>query len=222
MIMKNFSAIQNSPLFQGVGAPELSEMLKCLGARSRARAKGESVLSEGDPAREIGLVESGLVHVVKVDAWGNKNIIAQISSGGMFAEAFACGGADVLPVSVMAAADSVVLLLDFQKVTMRCSSACAFHSLMIRNLLGILAKKSIALQGKMEHITKRTTREKLMSYLSETARLKGSKRFEIPFDRQGLADYLSVERSALSAVMSRLKSEGAISYRKSRFEILSL
>jgi CRP-like cAMP-binding protein len=72
----------------------------------------------------------------------------------------------------------------------------------------------------MEHITKRTTREKLLSYLSEQSRLHGSREFSVPFDRQGLADYLSVERSALSAEMSRLKSEGVINYRKSHFELL--
>ncbi|MDR1135416.1 MAG: helix-turn-helix domain-containing protein, partial [Clostridiales Family XIII bacterium] len=131
-----------------------------------------------------------------------------------------CGGVGVLPVTVVAAADTEVCFMDFQRVISTCSSACMFHTLLIRNMIGVFARKNIMLAGKMEHITKRTTREKLLSYLSEQSKLRGNKSFEIPFDRQGLADYLSVERSALSAEMSRLKAERIISYRKSHFELL--
>jgi CRP-like cAMP-binding protein len=95
-----------------------------------------------------------------------------------------------------------------------------FHTLLIRNMIGVFARKNIMLAGKMEHISKRTTREKLLSYLTEQSELRKSRSFAIPFNRQELADYLSVERSALSAEMSRLKTEGIINYRKSHFELL--
>jgi CRP-like cAMP-binding protein len=218
--LKNFSALQKSPLFQGVSEAELAGMTKCLGARTKTYSKGESVYRAGDFVREVGVVAEGRVHIVKDDAWGNQNIIAEITSGEMFAEAFVCGGIDVLPVSVVSASGCEIMFVDFQRIITQCGNACVFHSLLIRNIVGVLARKNIMLQGKMEHITKRTTREKLLSYLSEQARKRGSSSFEIPFDRQGLADYLSVERSALSAEMSRLKSEGVINYRKSRFELL--
>jgi CRP-like cAMP-binding protein len=165
------------------------------------------------------MVVSGSVHIVKDDAWGNSNIIAEISDGEMFAEAVVCSGIGILPVSVIAAADSEVMFFDFQRVIQTCSSACVFHTMLIRNMIAVFARKNVLLTGKMEHITKRTTKEKLLSYLSEQARVHNSSSFEIPFDRQGLADYLSVERSALSSEMSKLKLNGVITYRKSHFEL---
>jgi CRP-like cAMP-binding protein len=218
--MKNFSALKQSSLFQGVSEEELGSLVKCLGCTWRSYGKGEAVCLAGDFVREIGIVVSGRVHLIKDDAWGNSNIITEVAEGGMFAEAVVCGGVGVLPVTVVAAADTEVCFMDFQRVISTCSSACMFHTLLIRNMIGVFARKNIMLADKMEHITKRTTREKLLSYLSEQSKLRGGKSFEIPFDRQGLADYLSVERSALSAEMSRLKAERIINYRKSRFELL--
>ncbi|MDR1045481.1 MAG: Crp/Fnr family transcriptional regulator [Candidatus Adiutrix sp.] len=218
--MKNFSALKQSPLFQGVSEEELVLLAKCLGCTLKSYGKGETVYLAGDFVREIGLVVCGRVHLIKDDSWGHSNIIAEIANGEMFAEAVVCGGVGVLPVTVVAAADTEVCFMDFQRVISTCSSACMFHTLLIRNMIGVFARKNMMLAGKMEHITKRTTREKLLSYLSEQSKLRGSDRFEIPFDRQGLADYLSVERSALSAEMSRLKTSGIINYRKSHFELL--
>lgn len=141
--MKNFSVLQNSPLFSGVSDTELAEMTKCLGAKFKTYGKGESVYLAGDFVREIGVVAGGKVHIVKDDAWGNQNIIAEIGEGEMFAEAFVCGGVGVLPVSVIAAADSEVMFADFQRIMTHCSNACVFHSLLIRNIVGILARKNI-------------------------------------------------------------------------------
>jgi CRP-like cAMP-binding protein len=215
-----FSALKKSPLFQGVSEEELGSLVKCLGCAFRKYKKDETIYLAGESVREIGIVMSGRIHIVKDDAWGNSNIIAEISESGMFAEAGVCGGTGVLPVTVISAADTSVCFADFQRVITLCSSACVFHTLLIRNLIGVFARKNMMLASKMEHITKRTTREKLLSYLSEQSELHASRGFDIPFDRQELADYLSVERSALSAEMSRLKADGIIDYRKNHFELL--
>ena len=218
--MNDFSVLQKSPLFQGVSDTELAEMTKCLGAKAKTYGKGESIYRAHDYVREIGFVIEGRVHIVKDDAWGNHNIVSEICTGEIFAEAFVCGGVGILPLSVIAASDCIIMFADFQRIITQCSNACVFHAMLIRNIVGVLARKNIMLQSKIEHITKRTTREKLLSYLSEQARQCGANSFEIPLNRQGLADYLSVERSALSAEMSRLKSDGIIDYRKSHFEII--
>ncbi|MDR3254850.1 MAG: Crp/Fnr family transcriptional regulator [Synergistaceae bacterium] len=218
-IKNNFAALKKSVLFQGVSEEELVSLLKCLGCTFRSFVKGETIYSVGSYAREIGVVVDGSVHIVKDDDWGNNNIIAKMSDGEMFAEAVVCGGVGILPMSVVAAADSEVMFFDFQRLIQTCSSACIFHTMLIRNMIVAFARKNMLLAGKMEHITKRSTREKLLSYLSEQARVHKSNSFEISFDRQGLADYLSVERSALSAEMSKLKSDGVINYRKSHFEL---
>jgi CRP-like cAMP-binding protein len=138
----------------------------------------------------------------------------------LFAEAVVCSGMGRIPASVVAREKSEIFFADYKRVVTSCPSSCAFHSKLIRNMLGILARKNIMMSTKLEHITKRTIKEKLLSYLAEQAKRKGSRSFEIPYNRQELADYLSVERSALSAEMSKLKSGGVIDYRKNSFELL--
>jgi CRP-like cAMP-binding protein len=216
---KNYPLLAKSPLFQGISETELASLVKCLGSTFRAYKRDEAVHLAGDFVRGIGIVVNGRVHLVKDDAWGNSNILAEISGGDMFAEAIVCGGVGLLPFTVRATADTEVMFIDFQRIVTACTSACVFHTLLIRNMIGVIARKNIMLVGKMEHITKRTTRDKLLSYLSEQSKLHRSDSFEISFNRQELADYLSVERSALSAEMSRLKAAGLINYRKSRFTL---
>ena len=220
--MSWYFTLKKSPLFQGVSEEELGFLVKCLGCLEREYKKDETVFLAGDFVREIGIVLSGRLHIVKDDAWGNSNIIAEISDGEMFAEAVVCGGISALPVSVIAIDDTRVCFIDFQRIVSTCSSACVHHILLIRNMIGVFARKNIMLTGKMEHITKRTTREKLLSYLSEQSEAQKSRVFTIPFDRQELADFLSVERSALSAEMSKLKADGMINYRKNQFELLEI
>ncbi|MDR0856232.1 MAG: Crp/Fnr family transcriptional regulator [Clostridiales bacterium] len=216
--MKKFSPVlRASPLFAGIGDDGFDAMLGCLGARTRAYAKDETIYFEGDAVTEIGLVLDGRLHLIKDDMWGNASIVAEIAPPDMFAEAVVCGGIGTAPVNVVAKEASEVLFIDYQRVLAGCPSACAFHAALIRNMIGILARKNITLAAKLEHLAKRTTREKLLSYLAEQARQKKSGAFDIPFNRQELADYLFVERSALSAEMSRLKADGRIDYRKNHF-----
>jgi CRP-like cAMP-binding protein len=217
---KNLSELVKSPLFHGISESELASLVKCAGCTFKSFSKGETVYMAGQFVREIGLVISGCVHAVKDDAWGNSNIFAEITDGEMFAESFVCGGLGILPMSVVAVRDTRTMFFDFQRIISTCSSACVFHTILIRNMVSVFARRNIMLAGKMEHITKRTTKEKLLSYLSEQAKLSGSRSFCIPFNRQELADYLSVERSALSAEMSKLKAESVINYRKNYFELL--
>jgi CRP-like cAMP-binding protein len=142
-----------------------------------------------------------------------------VELGGLFGEAFACAGAENLPVGVMAAEESEILLMNHERMLTSCPSACAFHTALIRNLTRILAEKNVILTQKLEHVTRRTTREKLLSYLSARAKLAKGNVFDIPFSRQELADYLSVERSAMSAELSRMRNEGLLRYKRNHFEL---
>jgi CRP-like cAMP-binding protein len=215
-----FGKLKQSPLFEGISENEMGSLVACLGCSLRAYDKGETVYHYGDVVREIGIVVEGRVHIIKSDAWGNANILAEAAEGEMFAEAVVCSGVGAMPVSVEAITPVRILFVDFQRIVTSCSSACAFHAILVRNMISVIARKNILLSGKIEHITKRTTKEKLLSYLSEQSRLHGHGVFEIPFNRQELADYLSVERSALSAEMSKLRDEGVIAYHKNQFELL--
>ncbi|MEG0070303.1 MAG: Crp/Fnr family transcriptional regulator [Raoultibacter sp.] len=205
------------PLFVGIAREEMAAMLNCLDARTKNYEKGEYLVRPGDTVYELGVVLSGEVYVVRDDCWGHHSIIASVGTPGLFAEAFACMGQQNVPIGVVAAAKSEVLMVDCRKITDVCSQACAFHTRLIQNLLRILAIKNTGLMDKMGHLTQRSTREKVLSYLSRQSFDAKSERFEVPFNRQGLADYLSVDRSALSNELGKLRDEGIIEFHKSTF-----
>ncbi|MBP5167517.1 MAG: Crp/Fnr family transcriptional regulator [Oscillospiraceae bacterium] len=217
---KYLNELKNCALFSGISDGDLPAMLSCLGARVSEIEKNRVIFEEGSEAKTIGVVLSGAVQLVQDDYYGNRSIVALISPGELFGESFACARVESLPVSVVASADGRVLLLDFSRVVTTCSNACKFHSRMIFNLLRLVAEKNLVFNQKIEITSRRTTREKLMTYLMYQAKLNKSSSFTVPYDRQGLADYLGVERSALSAEISRLRAEGIIESRKSEFRIL--
>ena len=215
-----FVILSRCPLFSGISRQEMEPMLHCLGGRVRTLTKGDPVFLEGDPTEFVGVVLSGSVQVVRDDFYGNRSVLTAVAPGGLFAEAFACAGLPALPVSVIAQQDSKVLLLDREKILSGCSSGCAFHSRLIQNLLRGIAQKNLVLTQKIRCMSRKTTREKLMEYLLEQAKLRGQAEFVIPYDRQALADYLGVERSAMSAEIGKLKKQGILDTHGSRFRIL--
>lgn len=214
--------LQQSPLFAGIAPSDLTGMLGCLGARAKRYNKGEVILAEGGPACDVGLLLAGRVQVIRTDYYGNRSIMLNIAPGQLFAESFACVQAEHLPVSVVAVEECEALLLDCRRLLTTCCNACEFHSRIIFNLLQIVAEKNLSLHRKALITAKRTTREKLMTYLLMQAKECGRADFTIPFDRQGLADYLAVDRSGLSAELSKLRQEGVLDYYKNSFRLLQV
>lgn len=216
--MQNFP--QSHPLFDGIDGPDLRRLIVCLDAGAHAYERGEYVLRAGDPCAWVGIVCAGSAHVVQEDFWGNRSLLARLGPGDLFGEAFACAGVASLPVSVVAAGRCDVRLLRADKLCAPCPAVCPGHARLMQNLLALLAQKNVSLTRKISHLTRRGTREKVLSYLSEQARLAGNAQFDIPFTRQELADYLSVDRSALSAVLCALRDEGALQFQRHRFHLL--
>ena len=215
-----FPMLARCPLLDGIDMTDWSGLLACLGAGVRSVSKYQPVISEGDPARYVGIVLEGRLRVELVDYLGNRSILSESHPGELFGESFACAGAAEMPVTVVADTDARVMLIDCQRITTSCSNACGFHSRLIGNLLKIVAQKNIQLNQKIQITAKRSTREKLMAYLLGQAKLQGSDSFTIPFDRQTLADYLQVERSAMSAQISQLRKEGVLESKKNFFRLL--
>lgn len=211
--------LRRCPLFAGMDTAEISDALHCLSAKERQYAKGQAVFLAGQHVVTVGIVLAGGVHVEKDDYWGNRTILAHIGPGELFGEAFACAGVEKLPVSVTAAEKTRVMLVDYNKIVTTRAPGCSFHTRLVQNMLRILAQKNVVLTQKMETITQRTTREKLLAYLSAQARQAGSRRFAIPFNRQELADYLAVDRSAMSAQLSQMQREGLLRTNKNQFEL---
>jgi CRP-like cAMP-binding protein len=206
-----FEILSRCPLFSGLTAEEIGAALDTLGARTVTVAKGEPVFLEGEPAHSVGIVLTGTVQVVRDDYNGGQSMLTAVPTGGMFAEVFACAGVTVMPVSVVAPQPATVLLLDCARLL--------HEERLAANLLRTMAQKNLALTEKIRFMSQKTTRDKLMEYLLAQAKLHGSSSFTIPYNRQGLANYLGVERSAMSAEIGRLRQDGVIESRGSWFSL---
>ena len=218
--MKDFlPVIRASRLFSGVSERELEAMLACLRPETKDYPKDAFVLRAGDTAEAVGLVLSGTILMLQEDVWGNRNILSKAGPGQIFAAAYACAPGSVLNVSVLAETPVTVLFLNVGRVLTLCPAACAHHSRLIRNLLGELAGKNLRLGEQLTHLGQRTTRAKIMSYLSAEAQRLGTYELDIPFSRQQLADYLGVERSGLSLELGKMKQDGLLEFHKNHFEL---
>lgn len=202
----------SSPLFRNISPADLASLLDCLDARERAYEKGAWLLRRGERTDRLGLVLSGTVHILREDFWGSRSIVGLAGPGEIFAESYALAG-EPLEVSVLAASDARVLFLRVETALTGCGQ-------LTRNLTALLAEKNLTLTRKMRHMARRTTREKLLSYLSAQALRSGGPEFDIPMDRQQLADYLAVDRSAMSAALGKLRDEGVLEFRKNHFRLL--
>lgn len=209
--------LTNTSLFHGIRKEEITHLLSCLDAHEQSYEKNETILRAGSTIQELGLVESGSVNIIVNFYWGTSRIFGHASQGEIFGENYAAIPGRELLCDVVACEPSTILFINLNKLLTTCQKGCAFHNRLIHNLLSIQAKKSLNLSQRMMHTAPRSLREKLLSYLSEQAMIHGSAHFVIPFDRQQLADYLGVDRSAMSAELSKMKKDGLISCRKNEF-----
>lgn len=212
--------LTNCPLFSGIAEEEFDSMLSCLDAKEMEYKKDAYIYMAGNPMPQIGVVLSGSVIIIKEDYWGNRTIISRMAVSDMFAESFAFAAAHKMPVSVVAAENTKILFIDCKNVINSSASPCTFHTALISNMVCILADKNVMLMQKIEHLSCRSTKDKLLSYLSLQAMKAKSNTFVIPYNRQELADYLCIDRSAMSTELSRLRDEGIIAFRKNYFELL--
>jgi CRP-like cAMP-binding protein len=204
-------------LFQGID--DLDAMLQCLGAETRRADKDAIILLAGDKPKFVGIVLSGLLHIVREDYDGNRSLMAAIAPGEIFAESLCCAGVEESPVTVIAATNSTVLLLHFERTLRTCSSACESHHKLIENMLRLVANKNLFLQTRIEIMALKSVRAKVLCYL-ESFGTKRGENFAVPFNREQLADYLCMERRALSHELARMTRDGVIEYRKNRFTLL--
>ena len=209
--------LANVPLFADTAPDQVEAMLGCLDARERRYPAGARIHRMGDTIKTVGLVLEGHVRIEHVDVWGNISVVGESGPGGMFGEAYAAVPDEPLMVDVVAASDCRVLFLNLKKVLTVCPHACPHHARASRNMTAIIARHSLALSRRIFHAAPKTIRGKVLAYLSDEAERAGSREFDIPFDRQQLADYLGVDRSALSAELSRMAKAGLLETRRSHF-----
>ena len=219
-LKKYFDVLKKCSLFNGIEEKDLTIMLNCLGAKIDNFDKKYTIFAEGKPARYIGILLSGTAQIIQIDYFGNRSILSTVEAGNSFAEAFACNDNSILPISVIANEPCEVMFIDSRHILHTCTNCCGFHQQLIYNLMKELAIKNIAFHQKIDVTSKRTTREKLLTYLNHQSKKANSNRFTIPFDRQSLADYLEVDRSGLSVEIGKLKKEGVLDSHKNYFELL--
>lgn len=213
--------LSNCSFFGGMDQGEIQSVLGCVGAYTVKADKGKYIFRAGDSTEVMGLVLSGAVFIIQEDVWGHRNIMAKCHSGEFFGEIYAASPGSVLNISAVAETDTIVLMMNVKRLLSSCSSACEHHQRLIRNLVGVLADKVMAFNEKITHISRRSTREKLLSFLSNESRRQGSLSFDIPFNRQELADYLCVERAAMTVELSKLQKEGVLTTRRKYFELMA-
>lgn len=217
---KYLPVLKKSVLFSGVKEEDIRVLLSCVEAKVRRYGKGEYVLQQGEYLDDIAVLTEGSLHIQNDDYWGNRSILGRISIGEIFGEAYAFSREEPLMNDVVAIEDSTVMFINAKKVISTCSSACRFHTLVVQNLFSVLSEKNKKLVQKLGHIGKRSTREKLISYLSQESKRQKSAEITIPFNRQQLADFLSVDRSAMSNELCKMRDEGLLTFRKNVFRLL--
>ena len=218
--MKDILHGVNSPLFYGIKPEDLKPMLGCIGYHIGTFKKGDIVAFEAENIKHIGIIVSGAVDMIKEDLWGNKTMLVRMKRDELFGETFACGSDNLSVVTFLVSEDAKILFMPFDRVMHSCTMACVFHHRLIENMVHIIANKNRDLMQKVEVISKRTIRERLLAYLSIQAQIQGSRYFEIPFGRVELAEYLCVDRSALTRELAKMKDDGMIDYDKNCFRIL--
>lgn len=220
MDMKDILLEVNSPLFDGVNPEDRKTMLGCIGYHIGTFKKGDIVAFEEESIKHIGIIISGAVDMVKEDLWGNKTMLVRMRKDELFGETFACGSDNLSVVTFLVSEDARILFMPFDRVMHNCTMACVFHHRLIENMVAIIANKNRDLMRKVEVVSKRTIREKLLAYLSIQAQTQNSRYFEIPLGRVELAEYLCVDRSALTRELVKMKEDGLIDYDKNCFRIL--
>lgn len=213
-----FETIKDNPLFNGIGYSDFEKMTQCIEARAQSYQKDDIILHSGDSVVFVGLILSGGVKIIKEDRDGNAMILTELGVSELFGEVFACAEIDHSPVTVQASENSEILFINYKQIINTCSTACGFHSRLVENMLRLIAKKNLMLNQKIEILSKRTTREKLLLFFD--AQRGAAKKFTIPYNRDELARYLCVDRSAMSNELCKMRDNGLIRFNKNEFEIL--
>lgn len=208
--------LRNTGLFEGIEDDEMETMLKCLGAFTRRYAKDEFLFRRGDRTECLGVVLTGNVRVVREDWWGNRTVLGDVGAGMPICTEYACTS-DPLDVSIVANEPTEVMFLDVGRAANVCNSSCKFHNRLVKNLMRNLAGTSMVMNRRLDQLAKRSTREKICAFLSDQARAAGSSDFMIGMNRQEMADYLGVDRSAMSTELGKMQREGIIEFQKNHF-----
>ena len=216
--MREIDILRRVKLFEGIEEGDFEKLLSCLDARKLELSKDSFVLLMGEPVQSIGIILSGTANIIRENDEGERIIITALQAGNFFGEALCCAEVEESPVSVLTSSDSKIMLLDFKRILGVCPTGCSFHSRLIKNMLRIIADKNLLLQNRLDVVSRKSLRAKILAYFELQANRSG-REFTIPFNREELADHLCADRSALSHELARMKRDGILDYRKNHFHL---
>lgn len=217
----DYLLLSNTKLFNEISITNIKHVLKCLKSRIKSFKKDEVIFSIGEQTEELGLILSGSVIIENNDFWGDRSILSIIQENYIFGESYAFTNEN-LNISVIAAEDTEVLFLNTKSLITMCGKACYFHTQLIQNLLFISSSNNIKLSQRILNTSSKTIRGRLISYLSQQAHENSSNEFKIPLNRQELADYLNVNRSALSNELGKMREEELLDFHKNKFKLFNI
>lgn len=217
---ETIKTLRSSTLFRDIKEEEMDAIMECLSVSEKRYRKNDIIVMAGNRVSSVGVMIDGKAQITRDDAEGNRAILSELIKPDLFLEAYVAANVKEVPVTVTAITDCKVVWIPFQKLVSSCSMACAFHNSLIKNMMQVIAQKNVAMNEKMRILACKTTREKLLTYLSDYAERVGKDQFKIPFSRSELADYLSVDRSAMSRELGKLRDEGYLNFHKNEFELL--
>ena len=219
---KYVNKLKDIKLFDGFSEEGLSVFLNSINNKILTLKKGDLVFSEGDEFSNLCILLEGEILLTNSDEYGNRNVIDIISENQMFAEVFSFTSKKQSPVTAQASSESLIFLIDTKDLISikNDNKILVDKHIIVSNLLNIFADKNLILLSKIEVISRRNIRDKIMHFL-ELQRQKSAKNiFNIPYSRKDMADFLGVDRSALSRELSRLKEENIIDFEKNTFKII--
>ncbi len=220
MIQSYLHVIKQASIFQGIETDHLLSILNCLSARVVRYRKQEIAVLAGSRLEHIGVVLAGKLHITREDSAGDRMIVASVIPPEIYGETICSAEMEQSPVTVTASEESVVLLLNFSRTLQVCSNTCVFHTKIIKNMLALMATKNLFLQNRMDIVSKKSVRAKVMMYLESFVPAQG-REITVPLNREKMAEYLCIDRSALSHELIKMKQDGLIDYDKNRFTLIS-
>ncbi len=216
---KYFQILKTTQIFENIETEQLDNLLSCLGAKTQHYKKNDIILLADSEVSSVGVILAGSAQIIREDAMGNRTIMSELGEGDIFAEAFACANVSRIPVTVLTTTGCEILFIQINRIVTSCSSSCSFHTTLIKNLLQLIAQKNIFLNNRIEILSQRSTREKLIAYFSMQIKKFGTNRFKIPFSRDELADFLCINRSALSRELGNMRDDKLLTFNKNEFII---
>ncbi len=202
--------ICRSRLFSGITKPEYEAMLSCFETYEKTYPAGATIHSFGQQTRSVGILQSGKAVLLRLDINGGRTVLEQLEEGSLFGEVLAFSGAQQEDISVVCTQQCNVLFIDYEHILKRCPKACAHHSTLVQNMLELISQKTMLLSQRVEILSCRSIRERLLHYFSLCSHQQGTKSFTLPFSMSALADYICADRSAMTREMSRLKKTGVL------------